>query len=79
MPDNDCYLASEHDGLLEMHVTLGQRVSPGEHVASIHRTDRNGETPAEYFAKRSGLLAGRHFPGLIRPGDFLSVVGVTDD
>ncbi|MDH3713026.1 MAG: N(2)-acetyl-L-2,4-diaminobutanoate deacetylase DoeB [Gammaproteobacteria bacterium] len=79
MPDGDCYLAAEHEGLLEMHVALGERVQAGDLVARVHRTDRNGETPAEYFAKRSGLLAGRHFPGLIKPGDFLSVVGVTDD
>ncbi len=79
MPDGDCYLASGHEGLLEMCVELGARVQAGDLVARIHGTDRNGEAPAEYVAKRSGLLAGRHFPGLIRPGDFLGVVGVTGD
>jgi len=79
MPDGDCYLACEHEGLLEMHVTLGDRVQAGDLVARVHRTDRNGEAPSEYFTKRGGLVAGRHFPGLIKPGDFLSVVGVTAD
>ena len=79
MPDGDCYLWAEHEGLLEMHVALGERVQAGELVARVHRIDRNGESPAQYFTKRGGVLAGRHFPGLIRPGDFLCVVGVIVD
>ena len=79
VPEKDCFVVSEHDGLLEMHMTLGDRVQAGDLLASVHRTDRNGWGPAQYFAKRSGLLAGRHFPGLIKPGDCLCVVGVPLD
>ena len=30
MPDGDCFIASEHDGLLEMCRDLGETVSQGE-------------------------------------------------
>ncbi len=79
MPDADCYLACEDEGLLEMCVELGAWVQAGKLVARVHRTDRNGQAPAEYHAERSGLLAGRHFPGLIKPGDFLALIAVTSD
>ena len=74
MPDGSCFVASEHDGLLEMCRDLGDFVSEGEVVARIHDVQRTGSVPFEYRAGRSGLLAARHFPGLVRIGDTLAVV-----
>lgn len=74
MPGDDCFVASEHDGLLEMCRDLGERVEQGEVIARIHDIKRSGATPVEYRARRSGLLAARHFPGLVQCGDTLAVV-----
>ncbi|WP_336332476.1 N(2)-acetyl-L-2,4-diaminobutanoate deacetylase DoeB [Pseudomonas putida] len=74
MPDGDCFIASEHDGLLEMCRDLGETVSQGEVIARIHDVRRTGSAPVEYHARRSGLLAARHFPGLVQCGDTLAVI-----
>ncbi|WP_051095951.1 N(2)-acetyl-L-2,4-diaminobutanoate deacetylase DoeB [Pseudomonas sp. 10-1B] len=74
MPDGDCFIASEHDGLLEMCRDLGETVSQGEVIARIHDVRRTGSAPVEYRARRSGLLAARHFPGLVQCGDTLAVI-----
>ncbi|MBF8669521.1 N-alpha-acetyl diaminobutyric acid deacetylase DoeB [Pseudomonas putida] len=74
MPDGDCFIASEHDGLLEMCRDLGETVSQGEVIARIHDIRRTGSVPVEYRARRNGLLAARHFPGLVQCGDTLVVI-----
>lgn len=74
MPDADCFVASEHGGLLEMCRDLGERVERGEVLARVHDVLRTGAAPVEYRAKRSGILAARHFPGLVQSGDTLAVV-----
>lgn len=74
MPDGDCFVASEHDGLLEMCRDLGEHVSQGEVIARIHDITRSGSAPVEYRARRNGLLAARHFPGLVQCGDTLAVI-----
>ena len=74
MPDGDCYVASMHDGLLEMCVDLGDPVNAGDVVGRVHDATRTGSAPIEYRAGRSGILAARHFPGLIHCGDTLAVV-----
>jgi N-alpha-acetyl-L-2,4-diaminobutyrate deacetylase len=74
MPDASCYTTSEHDGLLEMCKDLGDRVEAGDVLARVHDAMRTGRRPAEYRAKRSGLLAARHFPGLVQIGDTVAVV-----
>lgn len=74
MPDGDCFVASEHGGLLEMCRDLGERVERGEVLARVHDVLRTGAAPVEYRAKRSGILAARHFPGLVQSGDTLAVV-----
>ncbi|MCY1438128.1 N-alpha-acetyl-L-2,4-diaminobutyric acid deacetylase [compost metagenome] len=74
MPDGDCFVASEHGGLLEMCRDLGERVEKGEVLARVHDVLRTGSAPVEYRAKRSGILAARHFPGLVQSGDTLAVV-----
>jgi N-alpha-acetyl-L-2,4-diaminobutyrate deacetylase len=76
MPDGDCYVFAEDDGLIEPMVDLGERVERGDPVARIWPADRSGGDPIEYRARRSGLLAARHFPGLVKLGDCLAVVAV---
>lgn len=74
MPDGDCFIASEHDGLLEMCRDLGEQVRQGDVIARIHDIRRTGSAPVEYRARRDGLLAARHFPGLVQCGDTLAVI-----
>jgi N-alpha-acetyl-L-2,4-diaminobutyrate deacetylase len=76
MPDGDCFVFSEVDGMHESVVDLGDRVQKGDVVARVWPTDRSGVAPTEYRAKRSGILISRHFPGLIKSGDCAAVVGV---
>lgn len=74
MPDGDCYVTSLHDGLLEMCRDLGDEVAKDELIARVHDVTRTGVAPIEYRARRGGILAARHFPGLIGRGDTLAVV-----
>ena len=48
--------------------------SGGEVVARIFPTGRTGAAPAEVRAKFSGILAARHFSGLVKPGDCVAVM-----
>ncbi|SMG22873.1 N(2)-acetyl-L-2,4-diaminobutanoate deacetylase DoeB [Paraburkholderia susongensis] len=74
MPDGTCFTTSEHEGLLELCKDLGEMVESGEVIARIHDASRTGVAPVEYRARRGGLLAARHFPGLVRIGDTVAVV-----
>jgi N2-acetyl-L-2,4-diaminobutanoate deacetylase len=74
MPSGDCYVTSETTGLLEMCVDLGASVREGDLVARVHNCERTGLTPVEYRAKLDGILAGRHFPGLVTLGDTIAVI-----
>ena len=55
-------------------VDLGDAVAAGQPVARIHSVSRPDEEPVVYSASRGGILIGRHFPGLIRQGDFLALI-----
>jgi N-alpha-acetyl-L-2,4-diaminobutyrate deacetylase len=74
MPDGACFTTSEHDGLLELCKDLGETVERGEVIARIHDALRTGGAPVEYRARRGGMLAARHFAGLVRIGDTVAVV-----
>lgn len=76
MPDGDCFVFSEHEGLIEPLVDLGGEVEQGELLARIWPVDRTGVEPVNYAARRSGVLTARHYPGLIKVGDCLAVVSV---
>ena len=78
MPSSDCFGFSSDDGLVEFTKDLGEPVSKGEIVARIHSVGRTGATPAEHRAAIDGLLAGRHFPGLIKAGDCLAVIATAE-
>ncbi len=76
MPDGDCFVFSQDDGMIEAVKDLGDEVSEGEVVARVWPTDRTGRMPVEYRARRSGIVASRHFPGLVKAGDCMVVVAV---
>ncbi len=74
MTSDDCFTFAEHAGLIAFAVDLGEPVRKGETIARVHPLDRTGIEPATYRAKMDGILAARHFPGLIALGDCLAVV-----
>lgn len=74
MPDGSSFLFSQHSGLLEPVVTLGDSVKKGELMACIHITERTAVAPYQYFAPRDGLVLSRHVPSLVKMGDCLNVI-----
>ena len=76
MPGDDCFVFAEHRGLFEPCVDLGQPVESGQLIAKVHPLEACGGEPALYRAAMDGLLAGRHFPGLIGMGDCLAMLAV---
>lgn len=75
MPSDDCFLFAEEEGLIETCKDLGETVRAGEIVARIYPTGRTGSPPVEHRAALDGILAARHFPGLVKAGDCIAVVG----
>ncbi|MDK1373903.1 MULTISPECIES: N(2)-acetyl-L-2,4-diaminobutanoate deacetylase DoeB [unclassified Sinorhizobium] len=76
MPDGDCFSFAEDGGLIEPLVDLGDKVRKGDAVARIYPIGRTGAEAVTIKAKMDGLLAARHFPGLVKPGDCVAVVAV---
>ncbi|TJV69838.1 MAG: N-alpha-acetyl diaminobutyric acid deacetylase DoeB [Mesorhizobium sp.] len=76
MPSGDCFAFAEEDGMIETTIDLGEPVEHGQVVARIHPVGRTGQAPQEIGARMSGLLAARHFPGLVKAGDCVSVLAV---
>jgi len=74
MSDENAYLFSASDGLVDYAKDLEDPVEVGDVIARVWPKDRTGATPIEYVAQTSGILAGRHFPGLIQTGDFLGLI-----
>lgn len=79
MPSAECFTFSEHDGLVEPYVDLGQAVRKDDLLARVWPIERTGLPAAEYGAKMDGILAARHFPGRITLGDCLAVLAVKAD
>jgi N-alpha-acetyl-L-2,4-diaminobutyrate deacetylase len=79
MPSAGCFGFSGDDGLVEPLKDLGEEVRAGEVVALIHPMGRTGAAPAEHRVAADGILAARHFPGLVKAGDCLSVVASVED
>lgn len=74
MPDERCFVISETAGLIEYCIDLGSPVEAGQVIARIHEVERSGRQPVDYRAQTSGLLIGRHFPGLIALGDVIAAI-----
>lgn len=79
MPSGDCFCFAEEDGMIEPLVDLGEPVEAGQVVARIYPVGRTGMAPQDIRAKLTGILAARHFPGLVKSGDCVSVVAVQVD
>ena len=79
MPSDDCFGFAVEDGLVEPRKDLGEPVRKGEVVACIHPIQRTGRVPAEHRAALDGILAARHFPGLVKTGDCLAVIATVED
>lgn len=79
MPSGDCFCFAEEDGMIEPLVDLGEPVEAGQVVARIYPVGRTGMAPQDIRAKLTGILAARHFPGLVKSGDSVSVVAVQVD
>jgi len=77
MQDDDCFVFSRDDGLVETRVDLGDPVVSRDVIARIWPLDRTGVAPVLYRAARGGMLVSRHFPGLVKAGDCLAVVAAT--
>jgi N-alpha-acetyl-L-2,4-diaminobutyrate deacetylase len=78
MPSGDCFAFAEESGMIETMADLGEPVEKDAVIARIHRIGRTGRAPEEIRAKMSGLLAARHFPGLVKAGDCVSVIAVEE-
>jgi N-alpha-acetyl-L-2,4-diaminobutyrate deacetylase len=76
MPSADCFCFAEDDGLIETMIDLGEPVREGDVLARIHAIGRTGIAPSEIRARLSGILAARHFPGLVKTGDCAAVIAV---
>jgi N-alpha-acetyl-L-2,4-diaminobutyrate deacetylase len=73
MGSSNCFVFAEEGGLIEPCKDLGASVRTDEVVARIHRTARTGLRPVECRASAAGILAGRHYPGLVKIGDCVAV------
>lgn len=74
MPSDECFGFAEEDGLVEPLKDLGEGVAADEVVMRIHPVGHTGGAPFEHRARLSGVLAARHFPGLVKIGDCLAVI-----
>ena len=79
MPGDDCFTFSQLDGMMEPLVDLGEPVRKGQPIGRAFDVTRTGAAPFEYTAKMDGILAARHFPGLVKAGDCIAVIGVADE
>ncbi len=76
IPDSAHYLQSEHAGLLEFAINLGDAVKAGEPIARVHSLERTGAHPTEYHAPVDGILIGRRHPARVAMGDTFAVLAV---
>jgi N2-acetyl-L-2,4-diaminobutanoate deacetylase len=79
MPSAECFGFAAERGLVEPLKDLGERVAKGEVVARIHPITRTGESPFEHRAAMDGVIAARHFSGLVSVGDCLAVIATFDE
>ena len=74
MPDARCYVQSQHSGVLELCVALGDTVTQGQVLAYVYDMTRTGSEPVAYRAERDGVLMARRAPALVNMGDTIAVI-----
>jgi N-alpha-acetyl-L-2,4-diaminobutyrate deacetylase len=79
VPLEGAYITSDSDGLIEWVVTLGDPISEGQVIARVHDPVHLGTPPRDYHATMDGILAMRHFPGIVRLGDSIAMQATTVD
>lgn len=75
LSDPEGFHFATHAGLLNPLATLGDTVAQGQPLAQIYDPEDLAAAPKSITANRAGLLAARHVPGLIKPGDCAFVIG----
>ncbi|MCF3973504.1 N(2)-acetyl-L-2,4-diaminobutanoate deacetylase DoeB [Paracoccus salsus] len=76
MPGDDCFHFATRDGLMHPLADLGDAVRKDQPIARIWPPDRTGVEPVDVLANRDGVIAARHFPGLIQTGDCVAVIAL---
>ena len=74
MQQDNAYVFSKHNGMIEPCVDLGDSVAEGDLIARVYSMERSGAAPVEYHAASDGIIMGRHYPSLIKIGDFMNVI-----
>ncbi|WP_449369418.1 hypothetical protein [Tropicimonas aquimaris] len=74
MQDDACFHFATVEGLIHPLCDLGDEVVAGRPIAQVWPVDRTGVALVESAANRDGLLAARHFPGLVQCGDCVAVI-----
>jgi len=65
-------------GLFEPLAHLGDTVTPGMPLARVYPIEDIAAPPVPIIAAVAGLVAARHVPGLVQPGDCAFVIGSVD-
>lgn len=79
VPLTGAYITSTSDGLIEWLVGLGDHIVEGQPIARVHDPTRLGQPATDYHATIDGILAMRHFPGLVKMGDSIAMQAVLAD
>ncbi len=74
MSGDDCFIFSEHKGVVEPFINLGDQVKKGQLMARIHEIERTDAATHDYLAPRDGMVISRHFPSRIQMGDCINVI-----
>lgn len=64
-----------HDGLFHPLVALGDAVTRDQPLAHVYDTRDMRMPGRSIVANRAGIVAARHVPGLVKPGDCAFVIG----
>lgn len=73
MPDG-CFHLAPQAGIFEMCADLGATVETGDLLARIWPRGVTGQAPSLLRANIAGVVAARHFPGLVQAGDCAAVI-----
>ncbi|MFT5446584.1 MAG: N-alpha-acetyl-L-2,4-diaminobutyrate deacetylase [Gammaproteobacteria bacterium] len=73
VPEQGGYIISTSDGLIDWLVSPGDLIRVGQPIARVHDPVRLGTAPTEYEATLDGILAMKHFPGLVKMGDAIAM------
>ncbi|MDH3389590.1 MAG: succinylglutamate desuccinylase/aspartoacylase family protein [Gammaproteobacteria bacterium] len=74
MPDSDCYVISDDDGIYEALVDLNSSINIDDAIGQVHFPEKPERPPVVYRAARAGSLIGRTHKALVESGDFLALI-----